>query len=103
MPLNSTAITQTTGGSVGCASPQMRLTAFVLCGMRLSNHLMHFIQFEPSCRLCFQYFVILILVFNELWKPCRNFTLKMGFDVRDGFAGLSHEHRDYIVRNGVRG
>jgi hypothetical protein len=86
-----------------CASHRMKLTALVLCGMSHSNHLTHFIQFEPSCRLCFHYFVFLLLVCDELLKPCRNFTLKMSSDVRDGFIGFSHEHRDCIVRKGVSG
>ena len=73
------------------------------CATAVPNHWMNFIQFQSSNLLCFNYFMLLLLVFSELFEPCGNFTLKTDSDVRDGSICSSHELRDCIVRKGARG
>jgi hypothetical protein len=41
--------------------------------------------------------MLLLLVLRKLCEPNRSFTLKMYSDVRDGFVGHNHEHRNYTA------
>lgn len=66
---------------------QMRLTAFVLYGIRLS--------FKHSMYLKLpKWFVFLLLVFHKFLQPNMWFTLQTDSDIHDSFLNLSHRHQD---------